>query len=155
MHPWDRLEAMNLSSVQRRHERYMAIYCWKILQAEVANNGGIEAQWTSHKGRQIILPRLRGSQSVKTLRVNSFTFRAGKIFNSLPMAVPNFGGAGTTLGEFKSILGDYLNRVPDRPRDLVNGLMPEPVDSVSGQNSNSLVHWRIYLEKSYPEYKWY
>ena len=73
-HYWDRLELMGLSSVQRRHERYMAIYVWKIFEAEVSSNGGIEAQWTTHKGRKAVLPKLRGSQSVRTLRVNSFSF---------------------------------------------------------------------------------
>ena len=43
-HYWDRLRFMGLSSTQRRHDRYLAIYTWKMLEKKVANNGDVEAQ---------------------------------------------------------------------------------------------------------------
>ena len=121
----------------------------------MASNGGIAAEWTEYKGRKVKLPKLKGSQSVKTLRETSFSVRGAKIFNSLPLMVRNYGGAGATLEEFKTILGEYLNRVPGRPRDVSTGWLPAPVDPVTGSKSNSLIHWRNLLNKSNPEYEWY
>ena len=54
----------------------------------------------------ITIPRLKGSLAVKTLRMNSFTYRAGMVFNSLPREVRDFGGAGVGVNEFKGILGN-------------------------------------------------
>ena len=32
MHFWDRLEVMKMSSIQRRHERYLIIYTWQFFK---------------------------------------------------------------------------------------------------------------------------
>ena len=77
------------------------------------------------------------------------------VFNSLPREVRDFGGAGVGVNEFKGILGGYLDKIPDQLRDLVNGNMPLAVDIHSGQNLNSIVHWRGLMEKDCPEYTWH
>ena len=115
----------------------------------MASNGGITVEWTDYKGRKVRLPKLQGSQAVRTLMETSFSVRGAKIFNSLPMS-----GVGMSLEGFKVTLGNYLNKVPDRPRDVSSGWMPAAVDQVTGHNSNSIIHWRIFLNKTNPEYEW-
>ena len=69
------------------------------------------------------------------------------------MQVRNYGGPDTSLQGFKSILGSYLRLVPDKPRDNQGGWFPNPVNEV-GQFSNSLTHWRPWLQRSCPYYGW-
>ena len=55
MHMWDRLKVMNITSVQRRMERFIIIYAHKILSG-IVPNPGLNSKWT-YKGRLIdILP---------------------------------------------------------------------------------------------------
>ena len=56
---------------------------------------------------------------------------------------------GRTLEGFKRTLGNYLNAIPDLPRDPSRGWMPDPTDH-QGRSSNSLHHWRPYLQKNFP-----
>ena len=118
----------------------------------MASNNGIIGEMRDYKERMVRYPKLQESQAVKTLRESSSTVRGGKIFNSLPMSVRNYGGVGTTLEGFKIILGDYLDKVPDRPHDVSTGWLSATVDKVTGTNSNSIIHWRILLNKMNPEY---
>ena len=119
----------------------------------MSSNGGVKAKWTN-KGRVLDTPSLKGSEATKTLRMNSFTYKSRKLFNSLPQEVRDFGGADTTVNQFKAVLDDYLSKVPDQPRDLVNGFLPAATDPNTGQISNSIEHWRKFLQKSNPEYNW-
>ena len=70
------------------------------------------------------------------------------------MTVRNYGGVGMSLEGFKVTLRNYLDKVPDRPRDVSSGWMQAAVDQVTGSNSNSIIHWRIFLNKTNPEYEW-
>ena len=64
-----------------------------------------------------------------------------------------WGREDTSLQGFKSILGSYLRLVPDKPRDNPGGWFPNPVNE-TGQYSNSLTHWRPWLQKKCPYYNW-
>ena len=55
MHYWDRLKVMNITSVQRRMERYTIIYTHKILSGVVPNPGNFNSTWT-HRGRFVKIP---------------------------------------------------------------------------------------------------
>ena len=63
MHFWDRLEVMKMSSIQRRHERYLIIYTWQMLENKVINNGSIKAVWTNYKGRKVVIHSPKGKAS--------------------------------------------------------------------------------------------
>ena len=144
---------MQLSSVQRRMERYICIYSWKMVEGHVSTNEAVKEKW-GLKGRTLEVPGLKGSPGTRTLRQGSFTYRSAKLYNSLPREVRDYGGAGSTVGEFKTLLDEYLSRIPDQPRDLVGGFLPAPVDIHTGTNSNSIEHWRPLLQKLNPYYNW-
>ena len=82
-HFWDRILLMEITSTQRRHERYQILYVWQILEQLVPNNGAVKTKW-GNRGRMIIIPRSRGSQAIRTLRDSSFTVKSGRLFNALP-----------------------------------------------------------------------
>ena len=144
---------MGISSTQRRHERYLCLYLWKMLEEMVANNGAVEAQW-GNRGRLVKIPKSQGSQATRTLRDSSFTVRAGRIFNVLPRNIRDYRREGTTLAGFKMLLDCFLELVPDQPRDIRGGWLPAAMDQVTGMNPNSLLHWAIHLRKTNPEYQW-
>ena len=90
---------------------------------------------------------------IRRLREGTLGVAGAQLWNSLPMTVRNYGGADTSLQGFKSLLGQYLRLVPDKPRDNPGGWFPNPVNEM-GQFSNSLAHWRPWLQKKCPYYNW-
>ena len=139
LHFWDRLEKAQLSSFQRRMERYLCIYSWKIISGLACSNEGVKEKWGS-RGREMVVSGLKGSQRTRTLRQASFTYRSAKVFNSLPRSIRDYGGAGASVQEFKTLLDGYLSKIPDQHRDLLGGFLPAPVDIHTGSNSNSIEH---------------
>ena len=153
LHPWDRMRIMKLPSMQRRAERYKIICIWKGLEGIIPPQGGIEVNWTEYKGRKVKVPTLKTQGRIRRLREGTLGVAGAQLWNSLPMTVRNYGGADTSLQGFKSLLGQYLRLVPDKPRDNPGGWFPNPVNEM-GQFSNSLAHWRPWLQKKCPYYNW-
>ena len=89
---------------------------------------------------------------VKKLWENSFAVKAGHVFNSLPKFVRNH--VGGDVNGFKTVLNSYLSVVPNNPRDVGSGSYSLPTDPNKHTKSNSLIHWRTYLEKKFPKYRW-
>ena len=148
---WDRLQAMKLLSVQRRMERYGIIYMWKVRDLQVDNPANIESKW-SHKGRFVVLPKLPKNTLGKKLWENCFAVKAGCLFNAMPQFVRNH--VGGDVNGFKTVLNTFLSVVPDQPRDAGSGYYPLVTDPTKHTPSNSLIHWRQYLEKMFPKYNW-
>ena len=133
-------------------ERYLAIYLWKVLNLQADNPCGIQAVW-GHKGRMVELPRLPKTTLGRKLWEQSFVVRSGRVFNSLPKFVRNH--VGGDVNGFKTTLNSYLWLIPDNPRDVGTGSYPAPTDPVKNTKSNSIIHWRTYLEKEFPTYNWH
>ena len=98
----------------------------------------------------MVEPTIKAASKAKSLKESSFTIQAAKLFNSLPQSIRNYRTAdGGTLEGFKRTLGTYIDAIPDLPRDPAGGWMPDPTDSL-GRSSNSLHHWRPFLQKNQP-----
>lgn len=119
---WDRLVALNLYSLQRRRERYDAIYVWKIIENKVPNiSGGTNRQISivssadSRKGRSchMYCPLKSASCKVKSIVYNSFPVRAVKTFNILPREIRNL--TNCDVDRFKAVLDKFLASIPDEP----------------------------------------
>ena len=113
---WQRLKELKLYSLQRRRERYITMYTWKILYDLVPNITG-ENKIQAHSNRfgiQCKLPTLitRASDRVKTLKDSSFVYRGPKLFNCIPEDIRSFSG---TPEAFKARLDKFLESVPDKP----------------------------------------
>ena len=130
----DRLRALNISSMQRRYDRYKNFYIKKILNKSVPNVGISIKNDTSHRnGLSLCVP----SRKALKLRNNSFQSVGPRIFNLLPKDLRNHTGS---MESFKKVYDDFLSMIPDVPR----------LDLGSRLYSNTLEHqlsnwrWRIY-----------
>ncbi len=112
---WQRLQALNLYSLERRRERYIIIYTWKILEGLVPNMEKtiIKTHWNDRKGRICGIPVFRDRFRIGKIRDNSLPVRGPTLFNCLPQQVRNI--MGTSLDVFKSALDKTLQQVPDQP----------------------------------------
>ena len=86
---WDILNCLNMYSLQRRRERYIVIYVWKILENIVPNVSSLEhrkisAHYTNRFGRKCKIPNVRGSSRSITLYERSLAVNGPKLFNVMP-----------------------------------------------------------------------
>ncbi|XP_076061646.1 uncharacterized protein LOC143037393 [Oratosquilla oratoria] len=110
---WDRLSQLKLYSLQRRRERYIIIYVWKILEGRVPNVG-IVPNYHPRKGRLCYIMGTVGSiQRVKTIKHNSFTHNGPRFFNCLPRDL--WDQKDTSPECFKRKLDKWLDGLPDHP----------------------------------------
>ena len=126
---WERLKALNLMSLQRRRERYIIIYMWKVLHARCPNNLGIKFSNSSRHGLKAIVPALAKScsQHNQTLYDNSLAVIGPRLWNTIP---PSLHQIEDPLG-FKVKLTEFIRTFPDEP----------PVNGYCRRNGNSLLDW--------------
>ena len=110
---WERLEILNIMSLQRRRERIIIIHLWKIRNNIFPNF--LDIQFKDHKRTNAIkailkpLPKVRGA--VLTNFDGSFLIWSAKLWNALP---PNLTII-TSLELFKTNLDKFLLKLPDKP----------------------------------------
>ena len=128
---WEKLKAFKMSSQERRRERYMVVFLWKISQGLV---NGYSVQFTSASGRRgrTALPHevVKSSPaSVRRARESSLGVKGARIFNLLPVELRNIDSNNVEV--FKKELDTFLERIPDQPTTSGLGRAAE---------SNSLLH---------------
>ena len=137
---WEQLSALSLYSLERRRERYIIMYVWRILEGLTPNfsdpsEGGIKVQrsYESRGGRLCEVPAVnrQASAAVQQMRYSSFGIMGPKLFNAMPLELRNC--TDCPLEIFKCRLDKYLRTVPDEP--LVSGYT-----MYRRSDSNSLTH---------------
>ena len=111
---WDRIKDLGLYSQERRRERYQMIFIWKISQ-------GLVRGYNTHfenDGRRGRMARpktvsLRSKATVRNAREASFGVKGAKLFNLLPKDIR--GVTSEKVESFKTVLDEFLRRVPDEP----------------------------------------
>ena len=126
---WERLSVLKLQSLQRRRERYIIIYTWKIIMEMVPNDINLKFVQNKRLGTRAVVPSLNRTASKKALTSydNSFAVKATQLWNILPASTKTF----ESLDKFKVSLSTYLDSFPDQP----------PVTGYSMINRNSLLDW--------------
>lgn len=115
---WERLKALDLYSLERRRERYLILYVFKIIQNVTPNFDSakfeIKCTFSQRRGRICTIPPInnRATGNVKSMVEASFPVRGPRLFNSLPIELRNFNGS---VDAFKSRLDKFLEQVPDKP----------------------------------------
>ena len=115
---WERLEYLNLYSLERRRERYIILYTYKIIENMVPNFRDERftiKTYTSVRGNRLCrVPAIsRASRAkIRNLVEHSFAVQGPKLFNCLPVEMRNFQGS---LLAFKSRLDKLLGQVIDKP----------------------------------------
>ena len=119
MNYWERLHALKLNSLERRRERYMIIYTWKILNGLAPNIEGrnrIRAEDRLRRGVVCKDPSLNPRNSrFRTLKENSFVVKGPRLFNKLPNEIRE-GCLGISLDAFKNKVDKFLATIPDKPK---------------------------------------
>ena len=128
---WEKLEELHLFSQERRRERYMLIFLWKISQGLVF---GYDVNFTSEglrRGR-IIIPNVvnrRAPKMVQNARERSLGVRGALLFNLLPDNIRTMNTEHVDF--FKNHLDVFLSTIPDQPTMTGLGRAAE---------TNSLIH---------------
>ena len=84
--------------------------------------------------------RSNTTNQAKNLIDQNLGVHGGGLFNLLPVDIRNFDGS---TDDFKIRLDDFLKNILDKPQ--CEGLHPDPINSVTCKNSNSLMDWVPYL----------
>ena len=115
---WERLSALGLYSLERRRERYMIIYVWKMISGfapmitDLAGEG-LEVVQNPKRGRLIEVPpsNYRARANVKNSIKRSIMVHGARLFNKMPAELREV----VTLKRFKRELDRFLLSVPDKP----------------------------------------
>ena len=128
---WEKLEHLNLFSQERRRERYMILFIWKLSQGLISGYN-IPFNYNSRTGRWAI-PASSASNgtpsNIRHAKENSLRIKGCRLFNLLPAVLRNANHGDLLM--FKNNLDHYLSSIPDQP--TVPGL-------VRAAETNSLLH---------------
>ena len=128
---------MQLSSSERRMDRYRILYMYKILKGAAPNIGLTSLPPTLRRGRMLTVPSIHGSRvHIKTLRETWLMTEGPRLFNSLPRAIRDLN---VSIETFKAHLDNFLSTIQDIPY----GNSSETPDASCLRNypSNSIRHW--------------
>ena len=149
---WERLHELKLYSLQRRRERYIIIYIWKITQHIVPNIDGtmgykIKTRKYPRHGTQCVIQYPTNRNPAQSLQETAMTLFWPLLYNSLPKYLRDIKSIKTE--KFKFELDKFLELIPDEPK------MPNYV-TASGINSilDQLTHLRtqgIYQSGGVPD----
>ena len=110
---WEKLQQLRLYSQERRRERYMICFLWKLSCGLI---GGYNIRWQQSDRRGLYAmtaPLARGAPAaVRRARESSLAVRGARLFNLLPASLRNQAGSFDT---FKRHLDIFLSVVPDQP----------------------------------------
>ena len=123
-----RLYHLQQYSMQRRRERFAAIYMFKIATGLVPNNLNLNFYETKRHGLKCRSERVQRSQlHLHTIRRAFFTHTGPSVFNILPRDVKE----AKTLESFKTKLDAHLKQIPALP----------PLPGYPCYNHNTLLEW--------------
>ena len=128
---WEKLQLLQLYSQERRRERYLIIFIWKISQGLISGYN-VPFNWNNRTGRWAIPATIacsRAPASIKLAKENSLRVKGCRLFNLLPAVLRNANHGDTLM--FKNNLDHFLSTIPDQP--TVPGLTRAAV-------TNSLLH---------------
>ena len=113
---WSRLNVLRLYSVQRRRERYIILYVFKIIHGLVPNCG-LNFSTNPRTGIHAIVPKLDQNKPCLALQMqeNSFAYVGPKLYNSIPSSLRRRYHNIDPVLTFKTDLDCILTNVPDEP----------------------------------------
>lgn len=113
----ERLKKLSLFSLQRRRERYIIIYMFKILNNQVPNPG-VSFKFNERTGYHAEIKLLNSSlaTNVKKMRWNSFQYVGPRLYNTLPEDLRRcYSNYENPSDVFKAQLDGLLHNLPDQP----------------------------------------
>ena len=133
----ERLKSLGIYSLQRRRDRYMVIYMWKILERKVPNfSPPIQCHISDRRGR-LCSSGVVPTGHLGTLCHNSFRNRAATVFNCLPKHIRNIVNCANPI-MFKRALDNHLCSIEDSP------MVPNECNSLNSRSKEKTMtdRWR-------------
>ena len=111
---WERLDKLGMYSQERRRERYMVIFIWKLSQGLVSGYK-LPFNHSERRGLQVIVPPMATTavSAVRKAKEASLQVKGARLFNLVPKEVRNM--SGVTIDRFKYGLDTWLKSIPDQP----------------------------------------
>ena len=111
----DRLKKLKMYSQERRRDRYMVIFVWKIAMGLVS---GFDLEFKNEgtrRGRECAVAEIvrNSPAAVRRARENSLSVKGALMFNLLPPELRNL--SSDKVNTFKSKLDSFLKDIPDEP----------------------------------------
>ena len=127
---WERLKALGMYSQERRRERYLIIFTWKI-SMEMVKGYKMEFIFSPRRGWSAVPKPISKTApaSVRRARESSLAVKGAALFNLCPRGLRDM--ASCHQDRFKDNLDAWLQTIPDQP--TIN-------DCQRAARSNSLLH---------------
>ena len=111
---WDRLQALNMLSQQRRRERYQIIFIWKISQGLIQGYS-LPFKENARRGLFVEIPSLEKQcpAAVTNAIEASLKVRGARLFNLMPQYLRDM--KDVSVDTFKANLDTWLASIPDQP----------------------------------------
>ena len=112
---WGKLKSLHLYSQERRRERYLIIFIWKISQGLVDGYSIPFTDRGSRTGRKAVPAQVPQSSpaAVRNARAASLAVKGVQLFNCMPAQLRNSEHGDVLM--FKNHLDIYLSSIPDEP----------------------------------------
>ena len=107
------VKSLRLYFLQRRRDRYLVIYMWKIAEGLAPNLSTAIRFYNTERRRRLCYQEQVPNNHLGTLCHNSFRWKASRLFNSLPANIRNI--AKCEPSTFKHLLDRYLQTITDLP----------------------------------------
>ena len=140
---YERLKKLKIYSLERRRDRYILIYIFKILMKQVPNPG-ISYKYSTRRGR-VLIPPTSNSKTTDLIH-HSFTRRAPRIFNAMPQSIRDLQ-LDASLDSIKCKIDKSLKMIPDEPR--LQGCYPTTA-AASNRLEDQLLLIRECLREDHP-----
>ena len=112
---WDKLKLLKLYSQERRRERYLIIFIWKISQGLVSGYE-VPFNYNSRSGRWAVPASMTCSRvpaRIRQAKENILRVKGCMLFNLIPAVLRNANHGDILM--FKNNLDHFLSTVPDQP----------------------------------------
>ena len=115
MNYWERLKALSMYSQERRRERYIIIFIWKLAMGLVKGYTSIEFKYNMRRGWMAVPKNIiqESPACVKRARESSLAVKGAALFNMCPQGLRDM--ASEHQDRFKENLDAWLFEIPDQP----------------------------------------
>ena len=133
----ERLKSLQIYPLQRRRDRYMTIYMWKILERKVPNFSPPNQCHISDRRGRLCSSGVVPTGHLGTLCHNSFRNRAATLLNCLPKHIRNIVNCANPI-MFKRALDNHLCSIEDSP------MVPNECNSLNSRSKEKTMtdRWR-------------
>ena len=111
-----RLQRLKLYSLERRRDRYIIIYVWRVINGFSPNLDSSQIRTQNDDGRRglecVVPPLIAASGRLQTICECSLAVNGPRLFNCIPKDLREFRGSPDA---FKGRLDKFLQGIPDKP----------------------------------------